>query len=329
MSNITIQPGSFAYFEGKYVPLEDAKVSIMTHSFLYGTAVFEGIRGYWNEQHRTIYLFRLREHFERMVDSMKVMWMDSQLSAGDLCDVVVELIRRNAPTSDTYVRPTAYKAARRIGPGLENNPTELCVFTVPFGDYFENEGGLKVQISSWRRVEDNAIPARAKIVGAYVNTALAKTDALAAGFDDCIVLSESGHVSEGSAMNLFMVKKGRLVTTPTTENILEGITRDTIIKMAEAELGLTTVRRQIDRSELYTADELFFCGTGAQVAPIGQVDCRPIGNGKPGPLTSAIKDLYGRVCRGELGKYYEWLTAIEIPHAVQSTTNVVAASPVP
>ena len=167
-----------------------------------------------------------------------------------------------------------------------------------------------MQVSSWRRVEDNAIPARAKIVGAYVNTALAKTDAVLAGFDDCIVLSENGHVSEGSAMNIFLVKNGVLVTTPTTENILEGITRSTILEIAQNELGLKTQTRAIDRSELYVADELFFCGTGAQVAAIIEVDKRKIGSGVAGTITNQVMEAYISICRGDNPKYQKWLTPV-------------------
>lgn len=301
---------TYAYFKGDFVPIEEANINIMNHSFMYGTAVFEGIRGYWNEQQKEMYLFRMMEHFERMRDSMKIMYLQTPHTNGDLCDIVVELLRRNKPTTDTYVRPAAYKTVHRVGPGLDNNPSDICIFSVAFGDYFHGAGGLRVQISSWRRVEDNAIPARAKIVGAYANTALAKTDALAAGFDDCIVLSENGHVSEGSAMNVFMVKRGKLITTPTYENILEGITRSTIIEIAREEFGWQTECRTIDRSELLTADELFFCGTGAQIAPITEIDKRPVGDGKPGPMTLQIKDKYISICRGEVPKYTKWLTPV-------------------
>ncbi len=301
---------TYAFFQGNIVPIEDAKISIMNHSFMYGTAVFEGIRGYWNEKEEEMYLFRLREHFERMADSMKIMYLQVPQSVDELCKIVVELVKKNAPRTDTYIRPTAYKTVHRVGPSLDNNPSDMCIFTVPFGDYFHGAGGLKVQISSWRRVEDNAIPARAKIVGAYANTALAKTDAVMAGFDDCIVLSENGHVSEGSAMNVFMVKNGRLITTPSYENILEGVTRRTIMEFAEAELGLKAESRQIDRSELYIADELFFCGTGAQIAPIIEIDRRPVGTGVAGPISTMIKDKYTKICRGEVEQYAHWLTPV-------------------
>jgi branched-chain amino acid aminotransferase len=298
------------YFKGKFVPLEDAKITIMNHTFMYGTGVFEGIRAYWNADHKQVYVFRLREHFERMFDSMKIMHMESKYSIDELCRIVVELLVRSEAASDMYIRPCAYKDCERIGPSMENNPTEIAIFALPFGDYFHGADGLKVCVSSWRRVEDNAIPARGKIVGAYANTALAKTDAILAGFDDCIVLAEDGHVSEGSAMNLFMIKHGVLNTPSATENILEGITSNTVTEMAEKELDLKVVARTIDRSELYTADEIFVCGTGAQVTPVLEVDRRTIGDGKPGPITSRIQQEYIAMCRGIKASFPAWRTPV-------------------
>ncbi len=317
----------YAFFEGNFVPLENAKISIMNHSFMYGTAVFEGIRGYWNEAHGEMYLFRLKDHFLRMKDSMKIMHLDDiKYSTDELCKIAVELVKKNEPKTDTYVRPAAYKTGQRVGPSLEDNPSDICIFTVPFGDYFHGAPGLKVQVSAWRRVEDNAIPARGKIVGAYANTALAKTDAILAGFDECIVLSENGHVSEGSAMNIFMVKNGKLITTPVTENILEGITRSSIMDFAKAEFGYETVTRTIDRSELYTADELFFCGTGAQIAPIIEIDKREISEGKCGPMTGKIREFYTSMCRGEHKKYMDWLTPVYGTAAQKTDGKVKAAA---
>ena len=304
------EPKNYAFFEGHFVPLEDANINIMTHAFLYGTAVFEGIRAYWSKEDNELYIFRMREHFERMFDSMKIMYLDTPHSIDKLCDIVVELLVRNAPKEDMYIRPGVYKTAKRIGPSLHNNPSELYILTVPFGDYFDGAPGLKVQISNWRRVEDNAIPARAKIVGAYCNTALAKTDAVMAGFDDCIVLSEDGHVSEGSAMNFFMVKNGNLITSSSTENILEGITRETIMEIADKEFGMKTKVRSIDRSELYTADEMFFSGTGAQLTPIIEVDNRKVGTGQVGPISEKIRTTYQAICHGKMPKYKHWLTPV-------------------
>lgn len=320
---------AFAYFQGEFVPLAQANVNIMNQTFMYGLGVFEGIRGYWNAEHKQVYLFRLREHVERLFDSMKIMHLKSRWTVDEMCNLIIELVRRNQPQTDIYVRPAVYSGANLITPCLANVTSELCILTLPFGDYIETQAGLRVQVSAWRRVEDNAIPARAKIIGSYVNTALAKTDAALAGMDDCIVLSESGHIAEGSAMNLFLVKKGVLATTPTTENILEGITRSTIMEMAEREFGLETHSRPIDRSELYTADELFFCGTGAQVAPISQVDNRSIGDGN-WPITTNIRDKYIELCRAKLPGYHKWLTPVyqtsEKATVPLATTTQVAAS---
>jgi branched-chain amino acid aminotransferase len=305
-----VEKKTYAFFEGNFVPLEDAKISIMTHAFMYGTAVFEGIRAYWNEGQQQMYLFRLREHIERMWDSMKILNLESKYSIDEFCDIIVEVMRRNEYKTDSYIRPSAYKSGLKIGVTLEDNPTAMSVLAVPFGNYFKGAQELRVVVSSWRRVEDNAIPARCKIVGAYVNTAIAKADAVRSGFDDCIVLSEDGHVSEGTGMNVFLVKRGELITPANTANILEGITRATVMELAAKELNVKTVCRDVDRSELYTADEIFYTGTAAQVTPIVEVDKRKIGDGKTGPISAAISERYVSICRGEVPEYNHWLTPI-------------------
>lgn len=294
------------FFEGKFIPLEDAKISIMTHAFLYGTSVFEGIRAYWNEDEKKIYIFRALEHFKRLKQSAKILRLELSQTPEELVELTKELIKRNAPREDTYIRPIVYKAGMRIGPALLNNPSEFCMFTVPMGDYIDTHKGVSVTVSNWRRVEDNAIPARAKIAGSYVNTALAKTDALLSNFADAIVLDESGHVSEGSAMNIFIIRSGKLITSAVSNNILEGITRSSIMELAEQELGLEVIEREIDRTELYIADEMFFCGTGAQISPIISVDYYEIGDGSIGPITANLKKLYFDAVKNKLPKYAHW-----------------------
>jgi len=300
----------YAFFEGDYVPIDNAKISIKTHALQYGTGVFEGIRAYWNEEEQELYIFRMKEHFDRMKKSIKIMRIENKYSSEELCDIVVKLLQMNKPKTDTYIRPFSYKASLRVGPGLQDNPSEFCIFTTPFGAYFKVDEGLKVMVSSWRRVDDNAIPPRAKVSGSYANTALAKTDAICAGFDDAIVLDQNGHVSEGSAMNLFMVQDGKLVTSPGYGNILEGITRRTIMEFAQNEFGIETEIRTIDRSELYTADEVFFCGTGAEIAPILEIDRRAVADGKTGPVTRKIFDMYAKVTRGKIDRYKKWVTPV-------------------
>ncbi len=301
---------SIVFFEGKFVPAEQAKISIMTHAFLYGTSVFEGIRAYWNESDKTMYIFRPLEHYERLLQSAKILRIEIPHSAEGLVALTRELLRQNSPKEDTYIRPIAYKAGQRIGPALLNNPNEFCLFSVPMGDYIDTSKGVSVTVSNWRRVEDNAIPARAKIAGSYVNTALAKTDALLSNFADAIVLDENGHVAEGSAMNIFIVRNGKLITSRVTDNILEGITRSTIIDIAKNELGVEVVERSIDRTELYIADEIFFCGTGAQVSPVTSVDYYKVGDGNVGPITRKLKELYFAVVKNTMPKYSDWCVPV-------------------
>ncbi|HEY9688295.1 MAG TPA: branched-chain amino acid transaminase [Coleofasciculaceae cyanobacterium] len=302
----------YIYFEGKFVPSEEAKISVKTHAFLYGTSLFEGIRGYWLPEQRQIAVFRMEDHYKRLLSNSVIFYMQPKLSLEQINQITVELIQRNRPDSDIYIRPTLYKATEHVTPTLEETLTDFCLWTKPFGNYLDLDKGLKVMVSSWRRIPDNAIPARAKAGGAYMNTALAVTDARKMGFDDAIFLTEAGTVSEGSAMNLFLVKNGQLVTPSKTEDILEGITRDSLITLAKDELGLETVERSIDRSELYHADEAFFCGTGAQVAPITSIDHRPIGDGEFGPITRKIQSLYFDVVKNKVPQYRHWVTLVQL-----------------
>jgi len=299
-----------AYFEGQFVPMEQAKVSVMTHAFNYGTAVFEGIRAYWNAEHEQLYVLRLREHNVRLLESAKILRMKLALDADAMSALIVELLRREGYREDVYIRPLAYKADEIIGVRLHNLHDEFTIFATPFGKYIDKEEGAKVCVSSWRRNDDNAIPPRGKVSGAYVNSALIKSEAQLNGFDEAIVLNQDGHVSEGSAENFFMVRGGKLITPPVTANILEGITRSMVIQLARDELGIETVERPIDRSELYIAEEAFFCGTGVQIAAITAVDHYPVGNSRIGPITSQLRDLYFRAVRGEVEKYRGWCTPV-------------------
>jgi len=301
---------NYAFFQGQIVPIEQAKVSDMTHALHYGTACFGGIRAYWNEQAEQLYVFRLEDHIKRFLSSASLLLMQVPYSPQQLRDAVLDLLRREGQHTDMYVRPLAYKADHKIGVLLHGMNDEVTIFATPFGRYVANEEGASVRISSWRRVDDNAIPARGKIAGAYVNSSLVKSEALMDGYDEAIVLDEHGHASEGSAANIFMVRDGKLVTPPVSSNILEGITRRTIMQLAAAELGITVEEREIDRTELYVCDELFFCGTGVQVAAITSVDHRPVGTGSMGPITQAIRDLYFDVVRGKVQKYHHWNTPV-------------------
>ncbi len=301
----------YVYMNGEFVPDENANISVRTHALMYGTSVFEGIRGYWNEEESRIYIFRMREHYERIARSCKIMLMEMPNTVDELCNVTVELIKKNKPKTDTYIRPSIYKKGYAISPKLLNNPDGIIILTTPLGQYVDIHKGLHVCISNWRRLMDNSVPPRAKIGGSYCNTALVVSEAILSGFDEAITLTTSDKVSEGSAMNLFIVRDGKLVTTQITDDILEGITRETIIQMAK-DSGIPVVERAIDRTELYIAEEVFFCGTGAQVSPVTKIDHRPIGDGNVGPISKKLQDLYFDVVRGKVEKYKHWCVPVDI-----------------
>ena len=300
----------YAFFQGQIVPIEQAKVSIMTHAFNYGTGAFAGIRGYWNPEKEQLYVFRILDHYRRFLNSGKFLLAQVDYTPEQLAEITVELLAKEGWREDCYVRPLLYKADEVIGVRLHNLRDEVAIFSLPFGKYIQDEEGAKVCTSSWRRVDDTAIPARGKLIGSYINSALIKSEAMLNGFDEAIVLNQDGHVAEGSAENLFMVRNGVLITTPVHSNILEGITRRTIMQLAREELDIPVVVRTIDRSELYVADEAFFCGTGVQIVAIASVDHRPVGTGRMGPITQRIRDLYFRIVRGQEPKFMDWLTPI-------------------
>ena len=281
----------------------------MTHAFLYGTATFEGVRAYWNAEDGQLYALKLRPHLERLRASCKILLMDPLPDVEALEKIIVELLRRNNFKEDVYVRPSVYKSTAAIGVRLHNLQNETYVVALPFGDYIDTASGIRCATVSTRRTADLAIPARAKVVGNYVNSAFSKSEAGLNGFDEGIVLTEGGKVSEGSAENIFMVRGGTLVSPGLNDDILEGITRAGIMEIA-AELGIRVVERQIDRSELYIADEIFLVGTGAQVSPVIEVDHRKVGTGEIGAITRKIQDRYFDAVRGKLPQYRHWVTPI-------------------
>ena len=297
------------YFEGAWVPMRDAKVSIMTHAFMYGTATFEGIRAYWNADQGTLYGLKLHEHVERIRQSCRILLMQDVPSVDELTGLIVETIRRNGFREDAYIRPSFYKSTKAIGVRLHNLENQLYIIAVPFGNYIDTDSGVRVMTSSWRRNADDALPARGKIVGGYVNMAFQKSEAELNGYDEAIVLTADGHVNEASAANLFVVRDGVALTPPVSDDLLEGVTRKAIIEMLGNE-GIPVVERSIDRSELYVADEVLLCGTGVQVSPVIEVDHRPVGSGEIGPISRLVRDRYFDAVRGRLPEYSHWLTPI-------------------
>lgn len=300
----------YAFFKGKIVPIEEAKISIVTHAFNYGTAVFEGVRGYWNPGQKQMFILKLREHYERLQRSALALRINLKYPLEKMIQITVELAKRNGYHEDIYIRPLAYKSQEKIGLGLTGIDDDFCMFVSPFGAYLDISKGIKVCISSWRRIPSQSMPQGAKITGAYVNSSLAKAEALEKGYDEAILLSPEGTVAEGSGQNLFLAKDGKLITPPLTEIILPGITRISIIELAEKELGIQTIERHVTRDELFTADELFLCGTASEVSAIGEVDGKKIKDGKIGPITKALQEIYFKAAKGDNPKYSDWLTPV-------------------
>lgn len=307
---IMMQPGATAYFEGKYVPIEDAKLSIMTHAFNYGTGLFEGIRGYYSADEDKVLLFRLKEHVDRLVRNFRILCMEIPEDQAKIEEICEELVRASGFKEDIYLRPVCYKSEYSLGPVVKGVKSSFCCFVIKLGDYVDTQKGLDVAVASWRRLSDNAIPTRTKSTGGYINSALAASEVKQNGFDDAVFLREDGTVAEGSGMNLFMVIDNKVITPPRSADILVGITRNSVIEIAAEEFGFEVIERPIARTELYVADEVFLTGTAAQVAPVRSVDRRIIGEGKPGPVAMKLQEFYFRVVQGKVPKYRHWCTPV-------------------
>ena len=304
-------PQAYAFLGGKEMPLSEARVGVMTHALHYGTAVFEGIRGNWNEEAGKVYIFRMREHYERMMRGCRVLKINLPYTVGDLVGITTRLLERCGYRTDVYIRPLAFKGAQMVANlKLHEIGDEFAITIVPFGSYIDAEGPIRCQTSSWRRPEDAMMPTGVKLTGLYTTSILAKTEAVLAGFDEAVLLTSDGSVSEGSGENLFMVSDGVISTPSVTDNCLLGITRDSVITLAREEFGISVVERRIHRSELYLADEVFLTGTAAHVTPVGELDNRPIGDGKAGPLTRRLQETYFEVVSGRNPKYMGWCTPV-------------------
>jgi len=307
------------YASGGFRRYDEAKVGLLTHGLQYGTGCFEGIRGYWSPDDRELNLVLLREHYERLHVSAKILLMTVPHSVDELIELTVDLCARNRFESDVYVRPCIFKSAEDVGVRLHNAPDAFAMIAIPFTGYFHGGDGLKACVSSWRRADDTMAPPRAKITGLYVNSALAKSEAVSNGYDEAILLSHDGHVAEGSAQNIFLVRHGKLYTPDPSQNVLEGCTRRAIIEIARNEFKLDVVERAIDRGELYAADEIFFTGTAAGVAYVASVDQRRVGTGGIGPTTEKLSAFYQRAVRNQEPNYRRWLTPT---YASAKTSNV-------
>jgi branched-chain amino acid aminotransferase len=303
-------PDSWVLFDGEMQRYHDVRIGPMTHALHYGTGCFEGIRAYWNPEQEQLYLLQADAHYTRLRRSANILRLELAYSNEVLIEWTLDLLRRNDARTDTYIRPLLFVSSEQVGVSLHNLDTSLLIYTAPLGAYIAIEGGIRCMTSSWRRIPDAAIPARAKVSGSYVNSALAKSEAIENGYDEAIMLALDGHVSEGSAENLFMIKDGVVATPPVTDDILEGITRALLLGLIREQLELPVVERSIDRTELYACDELFLCGTGAQVSPVIELDRRRIGSGNVGPHTLKLQELYFRAVRGDDERYRDWVMPV-------------------
>jgi branched-chain amino acid aminotransferase len=308
----------YAYLKKQIVPLAEAKIGIMTHAFNYGTGVFEGIRGNWNADEETVYLFRVQDHLQRLYQSAKIVRIAISETPEVITDLITRVVSMSDIREDQYIRPLAYKSSEVLGVRVHDLQDDLLIFVAPFGPYLDIEKGIRCQTSSWRRVEDVSIPPRAKGTGIYINSALAKTDAHLNGFDEAIMLTHDGHVSEGSGENIVVIRNDKLIVPTESDNVLEGITLATVLELARSEYNLDIEFRSIDRSELYVADEVFMTGTAAHVTPVIEVDHRPVGDGGIGPISHKLQKLYFDIIYGRVPKYSAWLTPVALRQPVKA-----------
>ena len=300
----------YAFFEGRIVPVEEAKISIMTNSFHYGTAVFEGIRAYWNEKEEQLYILFAKAHYQRLIDNAKCLFMEIPYSVDELVEITKEILIKSGIREDVYIRPIAYFKDLKLTPKLIDYTPEVAIYIYRFGRYLDTSKGIRAKVSSWRRNDDNAIPSRWKVAGAYVNSALAKTEALMSGYDEAILLNSYGNVAEGSGENIFLIKNGKAITPSLNEHVLEGITRNAVITLLRRELVVEVIERPIARSELYTADEVFLTGTAAEITPVVEIDNRKINGGNIGEITKQLQEIYFKAVRGEIPRYKNWVTPV-------------------
>lgn len=315
---MSTQGPKYAYFKGAIVPIEDAKVSVMTHALNYGTAAFGGLRGYWNDDEQQLFVFRPVDHFKRFKHSAELLLIDLPHTAEDIRDILLELLRKENYRENCYIRPLVYKSHEGIGVKLAGLEGDLTIFALPFGNYITKDNtDIHVGFSSWTRISDNIIPARGKISGSYVNSALIKTEADQNGYDDALVLNHEGHLAEASAANFVMFRNGKAITPPVYADILEGITRSTIMTLLH-DMGVEVEERPIDRTEVYYAEEAMLCGTGVQIAAITKIDHRPVGTGKMGPLVAELRDTYFKCVTGHISKYRHWVQPVYAAESVKA-----------
>jgi len=299
-----------AFFHDRVLPYADAKLGLLTHALNYGTGVFAGIRGYFNQDEGKLLVFRLADHMRRFHESARLLRMNLAVSEEATAAAILNLLRAEGLREDCYIRALAFYADEVIGVRLHGLQPVVAAVALPFGLYIDRAEGAHCTVSSWRRPDDNVIPPRGKITGSYINSAFAKSDAELAGFDEAILLNRDGHVSEGSGENIFLIRRGIAVTPSLDQSVLEGITRRSLITLLRDELGMAVEERPVERGELFLADEIFLTGTAAQITAVTRIDHRPIGTGQMGSVTTRLRSLFFDVVRGRSPKYRAWCTPV-------------------
>ncbi|MDE1845402.1 MAG: branched-chain amino acid transaminase [Thaumarchaeota archaeon] len=297
----------FVWFDGKLVRDEDAKVPVMTHAIHYGTSVFEGLRGYWNSKNLNI--FRLQDHIKRFRNSGKVYSIALRFTDKEIANAIIQICKKNNVKESCYIRPFYFVGKHGINLHVtENTPTHAAIVMFPFGELF-NRNGIKVGISSWRRIHDISTPPLAKMGGNYLNSILATQESKRNGYDEAILLDHLGNISEAPGENIFIIRDEKLLTPPPSSSTLEGITKDSVVKIAE-DLGYQIIEREIPRTEIYFADEVFLTGTAAEISPVISIDGKRVGDGKVGKITENIRKVYSDITMGKNKKYSKWITSV-------------------
>ena len=297
----------FVWFDGKIVKDEDAKVPLMTHAIHYGTSVFEGLRGYWNSKNLNI--FRLDDHIKRFRNSGKVYSISLRFTDKEIANAIIDLCKKNNVKESCYIRPFYFVGRHGINLHVtEDTPTHTAIVMFPFGELF-NKNGIKAGISSWRRINDMSTPPLAKMGGNYLNSILATQESKRNGYDEAILLDHLGNISEAPGENIFIIRNGKLLTPPPSPSALEGITKDSVIEIVR-DLGYQTIEREIPRTEIYFADEVFLTGTAAEITPVISIDGKKVGDGKVGKITGKIRTIYTDITMGKNKKYSKWITSV-------------------
>lgn len=300
----------YTFIRGKLTKTAQATIPIQAKAIQYGLGIFTGIRGHWNAKQKNLYLFRMEDHFKRLQEAAKIVGMNFPWNYSKFEKTIINLIKKNKAKEDLYLRPTLYSGSIQLTPRFDNEGDDLAIYMISLKDYYDSKKGLEACVSSWRRFDDDSMSTKAKITGAYASSALAKTEAIKNGYHESIFLNRDGKVCEASGANVFGVKDGIIFTPPLSANNLNGITRRSVVELAKQELGMEVREENIDRSTLYSFEELFFTGTAAKISWIASVDRKKVGAGRQGKVVKKLQDLFAKISVNEMEKYSKWLTKV-------------------